>query len=221
MLQFFRFISKPFKRWAFNRAKMYTNYYIKIYNRKYIIKFLNKTIKIAKLKNQVSLIKLVNKVNDMELLIKIEKKLDYNVDKNDILFIINSHLINTSNIYEIYNYIFILDFLNYIIGLNNINKKDLGLDHSKVREYWLKRGPRIFTTSLIFVVINYILYVYLKTIDYKTHIYLISINLVALCLSFYMLYYRLPDSIESAVARTTHDYYVKYKECLNMVNMIV
>ena len=26
-----------------------------------------------------------------------------------------------------------------------------------------------------------------------------------------MIYYRLPDSIETAVARTTHDYYVKYK----------
>lgn len=36
-----------------------------------------------------------------------------------------------------------------------------------------------------------------------------------------MLYYRLLDSIETAVARTSHDYYVKYKENLNMVNMIV
>lgn len=32
-----------------------------------------------------------------------------------------------------------------------------------------------------------------------------------------MIYYRLPDSIETAVARTTHDYYVKYKENLNMI----
>ena len=221
MLRILRFISKPFKRWAFNRAKMYTKYYIKIYNRKYIVKFLNKTIKIAKLKNHESLIQLVNKVNDIDLLIKIEKKLDSNFNKDDILFIINNHLINTSNICEIYNYIFIIEFLNYIIGLNNINKKDLGLDHSKVREYWLKRGPRIFTTSLIFVIVNYILYIYLKTIDFNTNIYLISINLVALCLSFYMLYYRLPDSIESAIARTTHDYYVKYKEDLNIVNIIV
>ena len=46
-----RFLSKPFKRWAFNRAKRYTNYYIKKYNRKYIIKYLNKQRKIAELKN--------------------------------------------------------------------------------------------------------------------------------------------------------------------------
>ena len=32
-----------------------------------------------------------------------------------------------------------------------------------------------------------------------------------------MLYFRLPDSIESAVARTTHDYYVKYKENLSLM----
>ena len=52
----FRFISKPFKRWAFNRAKIYTNYYIKLYNIKYIIKFLNKRKKLAKLKNNNQLI---------------------------------------------------------------------------------------------------------------------------------------------------------------------
>jgi len=32
-----------------------------------------------------------------------------------------------------------------------------------------------------------------------------------------MLYYRLPDSIESAIARTTHDYYVKYKKELKSI----
>ena len=212
-----RFISKPFKRWAFNRAKQYTIYYIKIYNRKYIIKFLNKKIKIAKLKNNEKLIQLVNIINDTDLLTKIDKIMENNIKEDEILFIINKHLINKSNITEIYDYIFIFDFLNYIIGLNNINKKDLGLDHSKVREYWLKRGPRIFTTSLFFIIVNYLLYIYFKTIDYNTNIYLILINIVTIMLSFYMLYYRLPDSIESAVARTTHDYYVKYKEGLYIV----
>ena len=61
--------------------------------------------------------------------------------------------------------------------LNSINKKDIGLDHSKVREYWLKRGPRIFITSIIFVVTNYLLYTQLKEIDNNTNIYLISIIL--------------------------------------------
>ena len=145
--------------------------------------------------------------NHNDLLIKLEN--DDNLD--NIFKKINNYLINNTNILDIYNYEFILDFGNYIVNLNNINKKDLGLDHSKVREYWLKRGPRIFITSIVLLTSNYILYVYLKKIDFKTNIYLISINLIALLLSIYMLYYRLPDSIESAIARTTHDYYVKNK----------
>jgi len=212
-----RFLSKPFKRWAFNRAKIYTNYYIKKYNRKYIIKYLNKQKKIAELKKNKNIVLLADKINDIDLLKSIENKLEINAQKDDILFIINAHLINTSNICEIYDYIFIFDFLNYIINLNSINKKDIGLDHSKVREYWLKRGPRIFITSIIFVVTNYLLYTQLKEIDSKTNIYLISINILTLILSFYMLYYRLPDSIESAIARTTHDYYVKYKKGLKSI----
>ena len=95
--------------------------------------------------------------------------------------------------------------------LKIINEKDIGLDHSKVREYWLKRGPRIFISSIVLLFANYILYIYLKKIDTETNIYLIIINIIALILSIYMLYYRLPDSIESAVARTSHDYYVKVK----------
>ena len=212
-----RFLSKPFKRWAFNRAKIYTNYYIKKYNRKYIIKYLNKQKKIAELKNNKNIVLLAGKINDIDLLKSIENKLEIKAQKDDILFIINAHLINTSNICEIYDYIFIFDFLNYVINLNSINKKDIGLDHSKVREYWLKRGPRIFITSIIFVVTNYLLYTRLKEIDNNTNIYLISINILTLILSFYMLYYRLPDSIESAIARTTHDYYVKYKKELKSI----
>jgi len=218
----FRFVSKPFKRWAFNRAKMYTHYYIKIYNKKYIIKFLNKRKKLAKLKNNDQLIILIDKLNNTELLNDISGHFNSNVvyktnDEESLFLLINTYLLNTSDIVNIYNHIFIIDFVNYIISLNNINKKDLGLDHSKVREYWLKRGPRIFITSIIFVISNYLLYRYLKKIDYYTNIYLISINIITLLLSFYMLYFRLPDSIESAVARTTHDYYVKYKENLSLM----
>ena len=93
-----------------------------------------------------------------------------------------------------------------------MNKKDIGLDHSKVREYWLRRGPRIFIISIILLISNYVLYIYFKKIDKNTNNYLILINIITLLLSLYMLYYRLPDSIESAIARTTHDYYVKYKK---------
>jgi hypothetical protein len=71
-----RFLSKPFKRWAFNRAKRYTNYYIKKYNRKYIIKYLNKQRKIAELKNNKNHALLAGKINDIDLLKTIEDKLE-------------------------------------------------------------------------------------------------------------------------------------------------
>ncbi len=131
-----------------------------------------------------------------------------------MLKLINNYLINNTNILDIYDYRLIYNYSDYIIQLKIINEKDVGLDHSKVREYWLKRGPRILISSIILLLSNYILYIYLKEIDSKTNIYLIIINIVALFLSIYMLYYRLHDSIESAVARTSHDYYVKVKKKL-------
>jgi hypothetical protein len=213
----FRFITKPFKRWAFNRANRYTYYYINVYNKKYIIKYLKKIKKIAIKKNNNIQIKLIDKLNNSELLNDIEKEV--NLDLNELLKLINNYLINNSNILDIYDYQLIYNFSNYIINLRIINKKDFGLDHSKVREYWLKRGPRLFISSILLLLSNYLLYIYLKTIDLKTNIYLIVINTIALLLSIYMLYYRLPDSIESAVARTSHDYYVKIKQNLLINNI--
>lgn len=206
----FRIFIKPFKRWAFNRANRYTIKYINIYNRKYITKYLKKINKIAIKKNNILQIELINKLNNEELLNIIVKY--KNTDLNDMLKLINNYLIDNTNILDIYDYRLIYNFSDYIIQLKIINEKDVGLDHSKVREYWLKRGPRILISSIILLLSNYILYIYLKEIDTKTNIYLIIINIVALFLSIYMLYYRLPDSIESAVARTSHDYYVKVKK---------
>lgn len=148
-----RNISKPFKRWAFNRAKIYTFNY----NKKYIIKYLNKRKKIETKKNNIKLLNLIDKLNTEELLTKIEK--NKTNDFANIINIINTYLLNNSKITEIYDYNLIIDLTNYIIELNNINKKDIGLDHAKVREYWLKRGPRIFITSILLVSFNYILHI--------------------------------------------------------------
>ena len=187
-------------------------YYIEIYNKKYIIKFLNKEKKFANLRNDINLILLIDKLNNDDLVNIIHNSKNHNINSiNNIINIINDYLITNSNILDIYNYIFIIKLSSYIYNLYEINKKDIGLDHSKVREYWLKRGPRIFLTSTFLIILNYILYSYFKKIDYNTQLYLIIINIIALISSFYMLYYRLPDSIESAIARTTHDHYAKYK----------
>ena len=200
---------KPFKRWAFKRANNYTFYYINLYNMKYIVKYLKKIKKISILKNNNNRIELIDKLNNIEFINILNNNNYKNIE--DTLNIINCYLLNNSDIVNLYDYEIIYNYSVYIYYLKELNKKDIGLDHSKVREYWLKRGPRIFLTSTFFIILNYILYSYFKDIDYNTQLYLIIINIIALISSFYMLYYRLPDSIESAIARTTHDHYVKYK----------
>jgi hypothetical protein len=201
---------KPFKRWAFKRANNYTFYYINLYNKKYIVKYLKKIKKISILKKNNNQIELIEKLNNIEFIDILNNNNYKNIE--DTLNLINSYLVNNSDIVNLYDYQIIYNYSLYIYNLKEINKKDFGLDHSKVREYWLKRGPRIFIASFILLIANYILYIYFKELDRNTNYYLILINIIALLLSLYMLYYRLPDSIESAVARTTHDYYVKYKK---------
>ena len=99
------------------------------------------------IKNNILQINLIDKLTNEELLEKIVK--DKNKNVNETLKLINNYLINNSNILDIYDYILIYNFAYYIIELKKINEKDIGLDHSKVREYWLKRGPRIFISSII------------------------------------------------------------------------
>ncbi len=216
-----RNLFKPFKRWAFNRAKIYTYYYIDFYTKKYIKKFLNKKYKIEKLRENKKILLLINKLNNNILINEIQNNINNNNDNdndntNNIIKVVNNYLIKNANIIEIYNYELILELSNYINNLNNIYKKDIGLDHSKVREYWLKRGPRILISSFIFIIYNYIGYIYIKeeNKNLKINIYMLSINILGLILAVYMLYFRLPDSIESAIARSTHDYYVLYKRTI-------
>ena len=45
---------------------------------------------------------------------------------------------------------FIDRFADYALGLGLAIDKNRGLDHSKVREYWLERGPRMFLTAVLF-----------------------------------------------------------------------
>ena len=205
---------KPFKRWAFKRANNYTFYYINLYNKKYIVKYLKKIKKISLLKNNNNQIQLLDKLNDIEFIDILNNNNYENIE--DTLNLINSYLVNNSDIVNLYDYQIIYNFSVYIYNLKEINKKDIGLDHSKVREYWLKRGPRILISSFLFIIYNYIGYIYIKedNKNIKINIYMLSLNILALILAIYMLYFRLPDSIESAIARSTHDYYVLYKRTI-------
>jgi len=42
---------------------------------------------------------------------------------------------------------------DFSVELGEAQDKNVGLDHSKVREYWRTRGPRLFLTAVAFFVI--------------------------------------------------------------------
>jgi len=44
------------------------------------------------------------------------------------------------------------ELADYAVSLGAAVDKNMGLDHSKVREYWLDRGPRLAATAVIFFV---------------------------------------------------------------------
>lgn len=102
---------------------------------------------------------------------------------------------------------------DFSVELGEALDLNVGLDHSKVREYWLTRGPRLFLTAVAFFVFCIVCQETLKgkLLAEKDRVYTIAVNCVALLVASFMLYYRLADSIEGVVARSAHDFYVSCK----------
>ena len=100
----------------------------------------------------------------------------------------------------------------YALDLGEAVDKNRGLDHSKVREYWLQRGPRLLATACAFFVFTIICQEFLikETLD-RNRLYNFAVNSVALLIAFFLLYFRLQDSIDASVSRSAHDAYVSYK----------
>ena len=85
-----------------------------------------------------------------------------------------------------------------------------GVAHGKTREYWLLRGPRLFLTVLLGVILNIGCN---QTIQNNPDIIgSISSGVILLIVSAYMLYQRLPDSILASLMRVGHDHYNDWKE---------
>ena len=91
--------------------------------------------------------------------------------------------------------------------------KNSGLEHGKVKEYWLFRGPRQAMTLLLGMFgtafVNEMIKDDITTNDRIAYYVNSSIMLLV---AFFMLYYRLPDAINSAVCRSAHDFYVSTKK---------
>mmetsp|Transcript_46794 Transcript_46794/g.73250 ORF Transcript_46794/g.73250 Transcript_46794/m.73250 type:complete len:156 (-) Transcript_46794:338-805(-) len=103
------------------------------------------------------------------------------------------------------------EVVEYAVGLGEATDKNIGLDHSKVREYWLLRGPRLAWTAVIFFTFSLVCQELLKKNLATDRLYMVVVSVVALMIALYMLYWRLPDAIEGSVLRAAHDYYKGWK----------
>jgi hypothetical protein len=117
----------------------------------------------------------------------------------------------TTESYDSSQYNHRIDLINFKNNLEYDLYKEKGLAHSKVREYWLRRGPRLLILLLITILITIGLAACLLDRSINDYIFsiLVGINLI-LC-SFYMLYQRLIDSISGAMMRIGHDHYTEWK----------
>ena len=93
-------------------------------------------------------------------------------------------------------------------------ERERNLGHSKAREYWLLRGPRLFLVSALAVAAN-ITYneVLLQT---QTRVYSIVYGSTLLLLSVYMLFMRLPDAIHASMMRVGHTHYREWKNNIGL-----
>jgi hypothetical protein len=110
---------------------------------------------------------------------------------------------------------------NSIPGLLDFEQKlkesldnEKGLAHAKAREYWIRRGPRLFCVLFLTILITIGLAEIVKTPTVNDRLFtgIVSINMILL--SLYMLFQRLPDSIASSMLRIGHDNYKTWKKTL-------
>ena len=101
----------------------------------------------------------------------------------------------------------------------NLNREH-SLAHCKVREYWLRRGPRLIFILLFTIFITVILSEFFIDNTKNEIIYLLIIGTNMILYNIYMLYQRLIDSIAGAMMRIGHVHYKKWKSEIILDNYI-
>lgn len=88
-------------------------------------------------------------------------------------------------------------------------ENERSLSHSKAREYWLLRGPRLFAVSVLAIGSNIVFH---ELFTPRSSLWpAIAHGSMLLLLSFYMLFMRLPDSIHGSMMRIGHSHYKQWK----------
>ena len=230
-----RCITKPFKRWAFAMGVAYTLEHSLAYGNKYLLKYVRKRRKMA---SQMALhapqdgladgpaaaraqMRLSEASEDNTLIRALANQLvstDKTTDKNDLRASlaegIRAHLQGEGIMIDADARVWVHEYTEYALGLGEVLEKNKGLDHSKVREYWLARGPRLLLTALIYLIFLIICQEFLKGdgASRDDRAYTVVVNIMAFFIAVWLLYRRLGDAIEGVVARSSHDFYVLHKK---------
>lgn len=102
----------------------------------------------------------------------------------------------------------------FCFGLKNALAVEENISHAKAREYWFLRTPRLFSVSLVAIVLNIMCNEYLRSEASTDRLYFIVYGTILLMLSAYMLYQRLPDAVHAAMMRIGHSHYKQWKTSL-------
>ena len=129
------------------------------------------------------------------------------------------HKLNNNSTEELFDietmdssqYYRVTGLIEFRYNLQNNLDKEKGLAHSKVREYWLRRGPRLLFVLILTILITIVLAVLLLDRSFNENMYSILVGLNLILFSIYMLYARLIDSISGAMMRIGHDNYTRWK----------
>ena len=237
-----RFLSKPFKKWAFAKGVQFTQIYSQQFINKYLLKFLRKhaktadtTVSIAGRSEHRESIALAVRMTDIlldgqcgkpasgevaelrrdELWASLRGAIDATLmgqgdceaqagarkgveaeALSPLRLIRSSTCLNAQPREEWAN-----ELVDFAMGLGEAVDKNVGLDHSKVREYWLQRGPRWLITAIVFFVLTVVCQEMLKSQKETSNdrFYTLAVNAVAFIIAMVMLF-RLPDSIEASIA---------------------
>jgi hypothetical protein len=104
----------------------------------------------------------------------------------------------------------LVDTIAYSMALYRELHKNLGsIDHSKVKEYWLYRGPRIVLIWMLGIVLLILVHIFYDKESGLLGDLIKSFFLLITAL--YLLYWRLPDSIDTTCCKSAHDHYVLSK----------
>ena len=105
---------------------------------------------------------------------------------------------------------------NFLINLQYDLNKEKGLAHGKVREYWLRRGPRMLLVLIITVLSTLGLALLLIEPTRNDQILSILVGVNMIIFNMYLLYQRLIDAISGAMMRIGHDHYTRWKSELQL-----